>query len=182
MALLIRPGIALLLVTGLLAPPPAGAATAPSNAAIKAAFLFNFAKFTEWPSLAAGAPIVACIADDEDIAAELTQIVQGQTIGGRAIAVRQPQDNAFWGECQMLFVGESASRRFAANAPALRTQRILTVSDRKDFSRSGGIVELYLEQGRLRFAINLDAAERAGLRLSSRLLGLAKVVRDGPGQ
>lgn len=182
MALLIRRSV-LALAAGLLAASAGGAAAATtSDASVKAAFVFNFAKFTEWPALAPGAPLVACIAGDDGIADAMATIVRGETVGGHAIQVRQPQDSSFWGECQVLFVGDSENRRFAASVPALRTQRILTVSDRKDFSRSGGIVELYTEQGRLRFAINLDAADRAGLRLSARLLGLAKVVRDGPAQ
>jgi hypothetical protein len=60
----------------------------------------------------------------------------------------------------------------------IRTLPILTISDARDFSHAGGIIELYVEDGHMRFAINVDAAERTGLRISSRLLGLAKVVRD----
>jgi hypothetical protein len=178
MALLVRRS-ALALAAVLIAASAAGAAAAgTSDAAVKAAFVFNFAKFTEWPALAPGAPIVACVAGDDDIAAELVQIVKGETVGGHAVTVRQPHDSAFWGECQLLFVGSGERKAFAMLATALKGQPILTVSDGKDFSRSGGIVELYVEQGRLRFAINLDTAERARLRLSSRLLGLAKVVHD----
>ena len=61
----------------------------------------------------------------------------------------------------------------------IRTLPVLTVSDGKGFAQAGGIIELYVEGGRMRFAINVDATARSGLRLSSRLLGLAKVIRDG---
>jgi hypothetical protein len=61
----------------------------------------------------------------------------------------------------------------------IKTLPVLSVSDGKGFSQSGGIIELYVEGGRMRFAINVDAAERSGLHLSSRLLGLAKVMRSG---
>jgi hypothetical protein len=181
MDLLIRFG-AIVLSAGLIAGSPArvgNAATVASDAAVKAAFLFNFAKFTEWPSLAAGTPIVACVAGDEDIGAELTNTVRGQTIGGHTITVRKPQDSSFWMECQLLFIGDGESRHFAATGPPFKAQPILTVSDNKGFSQIGGIIELYVDQGRLRFLINLDAAERAKLRLSARLLSLAKVVHDG---
>ena len=176
--------IAAVLLAALLlpVPPSAGAAAGASDAAIKAAFLFNFVKFTEWPALTAGTPIVACIAGGDDIAAELSRIVKTETAGEHAIAVREPRDSAYWQECQILFVGSGEQRAFTAAVASIRTQPVLTVSDQKDFSRGGGIIELYIEQGRLRFAINLDAAERAKLRLSARLLGLAKVVRDGQGQ
>jgi hypothetical protein len=63
---------------------------------------------------------------------------------------------------------------------AIRALPVLTVSDGKDFSQAAGIIELYVEGGRMRFAINLDAADRSGLRLSSRLLGLAKIIRNVP--
>ncbi len=95
---LIRAG-AIVLSAGLVAWSPAAAASAAtvaSDAAVKAAFLFNFAKFTEWPSLPSGTPIVACVAGDENIEAELVNTVRGQTIGGHTITVRKPQDSAYW--------------------------------------------------------------------------------------
>ena len=70
------------------------------------------------------------------------------------------------------------TRRSADGLDAIRTLPVLTVSDGKGFASAGGIIELYVEDGRMRFAINVDAAERTRLRISSRLLGLAKVVRD----
>ncbi len=69
--------------------------------------------------------------------------------------------------------------RSAGGLAEIKTLPVLTVSDGKGFSLAGGIIELYVEGGRMRFAINVDAAERSGLRLSSRLLGLAKIVRNG---
>ena len=158
--------------------PPAAPDVAP-DVAVKAAFLFNFAKFAEWPALPAGAPIVVCIVGDDGIAAALVDTVRGQNISGHALEVRRPQDSAAWRACHLLFIADAEARRSAGGLGAIRTLPVLTVSDGKGFSQAGGIIELYVEGGRMRFAINVDAAERSGLRLSSRLLGLAKIIRDG---
>lgn len=148
-----------------------------SDDALKAAFLYNFAKFTEWPAMPAGAPIVACIVGDDRIAAALVETVRGQNIGGHALEVRRVQDGAAWQACQLLFISTSETRRSAAGLVFIKTLPVLTVSDDRGFAAVDGIIELYVEDGRMRFAINVDAAERSGLRLSSRLLGLARIVR-----
>jgi hypothetical protein len=84
--------------------------------------------------------------------------------------------------CHLLFIAGAETLAAAGGLDGLKPLPILTVSDGKDFSRATGIIELYVEDGRLRFAINVDAADRSGVRLSSRLLGIARVVRNAPGQ
>ena len=154
-----------------------GADVAP-DVAVKAAFLYNFAKFVDWPALPAGAPIVVCVVGHDGIAAALVETVRGQNISGHRLDVRVLQDSARWRACQLLFIADAETRRSPGGLDEIRTLPVLTVSDGKDFAVAGGIIELYVEAGRMRFAINLDAADRSGLRLSSRLLGLAKVIRD----
>jgi hypothetical protein len=149
-----------------------------SDVAVKAAFLYNFAKFAEWPKLAASAPIVVCVVGDDGIAAVLVDTMSGKSINGHALEISRPQEGGTWQTCSVLFVADAERRRSAVGLNRIRTLPILTVSDGKNFSQAGGIIELYVEDGRMRFAINVDAAERSGLHLSSRLLGLAKVVRD----
>jgi hypothetical protein len=149
-----------------------------SDVAVKAAFLYNFVKFAEWPALASSAPISVCVVGDEAIAAALVETMRGKNISGHALEVWRPEDSATWRTCSLLFVADVETRRFTGGLSGVRTLPVLTVSDGKGFSRAGGIIELYVESGRMRFAINVDAAERSGLHLSSRLLGLAKVVRD----
>jgi hypothetical protein len=146
---------------------------------VKAAFLYNFAKFAEWPGLRAGAPIVVCFVGDDGIAAAFVQTVRGQNISGHALEVWQPQDGDSWRRCNLLFVSAAETRRSLTGLASVRTEPVLTVGDGRGFAQAGGIIELYVEAARIRFAINVDAAERSGVRLSSRLLGLAKVVRDG---
>jgi len=144
---------------------------------VKAAFLFNFAKFAEWPALRSGAPILVCVVGDGEIAAALVETVRGQSVGGRPIDVSTPSDSTTWRACQLLFIADAEPRRAADRVGPLKMLPVLTVSDSKGFSEAGGIIELFVEDGRMRFAINIDAADRAGVRLSSRLLGLAKVTR-----
>jgi uncharacterized protein DUF4154 len=159
---------------------PAGADVA-ADVAVKAAFLYNFAKFTEWPALTSGGPLVLCVVGGDTIAAALVETVKGQNISGHAIEVWRPQDSSSWQSCHLLFIAESETHKSAGGLAGIKTLPVLTVSDGKDFSQSGGIIELFVESGRMRFAINMDAAESSGLRLSSRLLGLAKVTRNGHG-
>jgi hypothetical protein len=146
-------------------------------AAEKAAFLFNLAKFTEWPESAGAATIDYCVVGDDAVAAALRETVADQQIAERRVRVydRTPRDA--WTGCHVLFVGENDQSGFADDLSALQEAPVLTVSDAKGFAERIGIAELYVEDGRLRFAINVPAAERAGLHVSSRLLSLAKVVR-----
>jgi hypothetical protein len=149
-----------------------------SNVAVKAAFIYNFAKFAEWPALPSGAPLVVCVVGDDGIADALVETVRGQNIGGHALEVRRAKDSPMWRACHLLFIADAETRRSAGALGEIKTLPVLTVSDGPGFSQTTGIIELYVEGGRMRFAINVDAADRSGLHLSSRLLGLAKVVRD----
>jgi hypothetical protein len=147
------------------------------DVAVKAAFLYNFAKFAEWPALAAGAPIAVCVVGDDRLAAALVETVRGQMVSGHALEVGQPREVALWRGCHLLFITGAEARRSAAGLESLKPLPVLTISDSKDFARVTGIMELFVEAGRMRFAINLDTAEGSGLHLSSRLLGLAKIIR-----
>ena len=109
----------------------------------------------------------------------VVEVVRGQHISGHSFDVRVLQDSSKWRACHLLFVADAETRRFAAGLDEIKALPVLTVSDSKGYSLAGGIIEFYVEAGRMRFAINPDAADRSGLRLSSRLLGLAKVVRNG---
>jgi hypothetical protein len=167
-----------LAVSLIAAPGIASQSTAAPDVAVKAAFLYNFAKFTEWPTLPPGALIAVCVVGDEAIAAALVTTVRGQKISGHGLDVWRPQDPATWRLCHVLFITDAERRRSADALGGIKTLPVLTVSDSQGFSQMQGIIELYVEGGRMRFAINVDAAGRSGLKLSSRLLGLARVVRD----
>jgi hypothetical protein len=148
----------------------------PDVETVKAAFLYNFARFTEWPALAETAPIVACIIGDDGIAAAFAEIGRGHTVGGHPLVVAQPHDSTTWHTCHLLFITEAQSKRSTDALAGITTLPILTVSDAKGFAKTSGIIELYPNAGQFRFLINVDAAGRSGLRLSSKLLNLAKVT------
>jgi hypothetical protein len=156
---------------------PCAAAEVVPAVAVRAAFLYNFARFAEWPALRPGVPILVCIVGDDDLAASLTETVRGQTIDGHAVEVLRSPDSGAWKACQILFIADGEVRRAAGGLGGIKRLPVLTVSDGRDFSQASGIIELFVEDGRMRFAINVEAVERAGLRLSSRLLGLAKLIR-----
>jgi hypothetical protein len=162
-------------------PPAVAAGTVAADVAVKAAFLYNFAKFADWPALAAGMPIAVCIVGDDRLAAALVETVRGQMLSGHALEVAPRQEAAQWRACHLLFIADVEVRRSAAGLESLKSLPVLTISDAKDFAQSTGIMELFVEAGRMRFAINLDSAEGSGLHLSSRLLGLAKIIRSGHG-
>ena len=161
--------------------PVALAAQAASPSALKAAFLLNFAKFAEWPALPADAPVRVCVAGDALVATALVDTLRGQTIDTHGLqAVQLPPDGSAR-ECQVLFVSAAEARRIAALLGDANAGPVLTVSDAERFAQSGGMVELFVEAGRMKFAINVDAVQRSRIRLSSRLLGLARIVKDQHG-
>jgi hypothetical protein len=170
------------LATSLLEAPPiaaeGSAQVGRDISSVKAGFLFNFAKFAEWPALASAAPIAMCVAGDERIAVALAETVREQKISGHALDVSRPADSATWRGCHLLFIADTELRRSAEGLGTIKSLQVLSVSDQKDFAQGGGLIEFYLEGGKMRFAINLDAVDRSGLRLSSRLLGLARIIRD----
>jgi len=147
---------------------------------VKAAFLYNFSKFVEWPPKAFSgkdAPLVICLAGDP-FGGILDEIVQGQRIDGRPVAVRRIRDEQIQG-CHLVYVSSSESQRSAGINAAATHEAILTVGDAEDFIDKGGMIR-FIEKGRrLHFQINPDAAERASLKISSRLLQLAEVVLPG---
>lgn len=146
---------------------------------LKAAFLLNFARLADWPdAIAVTTPLTLCIFGDDRVALSLTVAVRDQLIGGHRVDVIRVEASAAVDACHLLFVGSgalSSGTRLLARARALP---VLTVSDGDRFAKTMGMIELFAESGRMRFAINVDAVGRARLHLSSRLLALAKIVRD----
>ena len=156
-----------------------GAANQESDFVVKAALFYNFAKFTEWPALPDKAPLAACVVGNDGIAAALAENAHGGHVKGHPIDVRRPQNAASWADCHLLFVADVQVLRATAGLAAIKTRPVLTVSDGKNFATTAGMIELYVEDKKVHFAINLTAAERSGLRLDSRLLSLAKIIRAG---
>jgi len=147
---------------------------------VKAAFLFNFAKFVEWPSQAFKAPqdpIVVCVLGHNPFGNALEDAIRGRLTGGRAFEFRQVTDAQAASVCQILFVGASEGKRFRSLYGSLKPEGILTVGEEQGFAADGGVINVKLEAGHVRFEINVNAAERAQLHISSKLLSLAQIVK-----
>lgn len=161
-----------------------GAQAAPTaEYQLKAAFLFNFAKFTDWPDdvfAGPGAPFAVCVLGRDPFGSSLDDTLRGKTIANRPVAVERLRDLAGVQRCQMVFVTQSETGRLPAILRALRGAKSLVVGETAGFAHAGGAIEFTLEDERVRFTINPDATERAGLRISSQLLGLARIVHDDP--
>ena len=153
--------------------PPAFAAT--PEAEVKAAYLYKLAAFVRWPNESAfGGSFKICVAGRSDIAGVLGQLVRGQQVGGRPIAVEELSSGqaSRTRDCQLLFVGRGSS---AALFAAARGAPVLTVGDRNNGAR-GGVVDFVLRDGRVRLAIDRRAADVQHLELSSKLLDVAVTV------
>jgi hypothetical protein len=152
-----------------------------SEYAVKAAFLYNFAKFVEWPAGAfpgPGEPVTFCILGEDPFGGKLEQTVEGKTVKGRPVVVLHTGLDAL-GRCHILFAGSSERPRFDRILAAVGRRPILTVGDDEPFRQAGGIINFVLRESRVRFQIDRAAAERAGLKVSSQLLELAEAVPPG---
>jgi hypothetical protein len=101
----------------------------------KAAFLFNFAKFAEWPVLPSGGPIVLCVVGNDPVAVALAETVRGQNIGGHPLDVLRPPDSSARRTCQLLFITDADARRSSAGLSAIKAAPVLTISDSKGLRR-----------------------------------------------
>lgn len=146
---------------------------------VKAAYLFNFLKFVEYPSESFAdplAPIVIGILGDDPFGSALPQVVTGKTVQGRDLVVRSYRAGEDLRGAHILFISASEKKRLPVILTSLHGSSVLTVSDMEGFLDAGGMVQFLNENGRVRFAINVDATGHARLKLSSKLLSLAKVV------
>ena len=138
---------------------------------VKAAFLYNFLKFVEWPADLASGPLTICVAGRNPFGTMLHNLVRDELINGRPIDARvilEPEPG-----CHVIFVPDGAAS--GAYLRAGRGTAALTVGESPTFLDQGGIANFYVDRGNVRFEINPAAAERAGIRISSRLLQLARI-------
>lgn len=163
------------------APAPEGPQEAASEYDVKAAFLYNFTKFVEWPAAAfhddRGA-MRLCVLGDDPFGSSLGEIAEGD-VAGRRLTVwrfRAMKDPA---TCQILFVSRSETGRLPQILRSVRDAPVLTVGDTQGFLEQGGIVNFIREGSKVRFEISQESAERAGIKISSRLLRLAVRVLSG---
>lgn len=151
---------------------------------VKAAYVYNFAKFATWPASAFEsdvAPLVIGVVGPDDIAGVLERVVSGKTVNGRSIEVRRIADisdstAAALRDCHLLYVCACESDHVAQLWRMMEHQPVLVVSDMDGFAERGGMIGLALDGSRIVFEIHRGAVERAGLQLSAKLLKLARIV------
>ena len=143
---------------------------------IKAAFLFNFARFVEWPPAAfadAGSPIVIGILGENPFQDELEQTIRDKTLNNRPLVIKQFASLSESTNCQILFISTSEKKRLPEIFEAVRAASVLTVGETDRFIETGGMVNLVHEGSKIRFQINEPVAKNAGLKISSKMLSLA---------
>jgi hypothetical protein len=148
----------------------------------KANLLWNIAKFVEWPGItptsAKDVPLIFTILGEDELAVELAGVLSSKTVNGHPVFVRfarRPQDAK---GSQILYVAASELARMTDVLAAVDTSAVLTVSDAPGFAGRGGMVGFASEGDRVRFEVNLGQAEKTGLKLSAKLLALARLVSD----
>jgi hypothetical protein len=148
----------------------------PSEYQLKAAFLYNFAKFIDWPPETFPddkSPFIIGILGDNPFGTDLERTVADKKINDRPIAIRPFRTAAEATNCQILFISSSEKKRFSEIIQSLHGSAVLTVGEAGQFIESGGMVNFVQEASKIRFQINDDAAKAARLKISSKLLSLA---------
>lgn len=148
---------------------------------VKAAFLYNFAKFVEWPPqtfATASDPFVVCAYGKNPVYDALKQGVEDKTVQNRTISVKAVTTPSDAKACQVLYFDQAATEHLSEMLPALQKAHVLTVGETNDFTKGGGIIGFVVISSQLRFTINNAEAGKSGLSISSRLLSLAKDVKD----
>ena len=160
------------------------AAQSTSAPDMKAAYLLNFARFVDWPADTppAGSPLIMCIVNDSAVATALEQTIKGRAVDGHPLSVVRLGARGSLPLCHVLYLAALDHKALLDMIAALDGKLVLTVSDVPRFARDGGMVELFVEDEKLRMAVNVDALQRAKVRLSSRVLTIARIVRDFPSQ
>jgi uncharacterized protein DUF4154 len=147
---------------------------------LKAAFLFNFAKFVEWPAYAfkgSDDPITICVLGQNPFGSALEDVVRNKTVANRPLVVRDVSNAQQASKCQIVFVSALERKRFRFLLEELKRRSILTVGEAEDFTANGGIINFKLKEARVRIEIDAVAAQRAGLHISSKLLSLAEIPK-----
>jgi hypothetical protein len=165
--------------------------SASSEYLIKAGFIYNFATLVQWPAASfpqSDSPIVIAILGEDHFGPTLDRVLESKKVNGRPFAIKRiktvselqrlvanPKD------CQILYVSSSEMAHIAEVLQIVKDTPILTIGETAGFARSGGIINLVLEDNRVRFEVNVDAAKTSDLNISSRLLALARIVQSPAG-
>jgi hypothetical protein len=144
---------------------------------LKAAFVYNFTKFIDWPGESVRSlTFQICVLGQNPFGSELTQLTDGKVIEGHPVQVLIVTNYHLARSCQVVFISASENAHMKEILSALRGRSVLTVGDSQGFVDAGGMIELLVEDERMRFEVNLHAANEARLKISAKLLSLAKAV------
>jgi YfiR/HmsC-like len=147
---------------------------------VKSAYIYNFAKFVQWPESAfsdAKAPLHICISAPEALYLAMESL-KDKTVQGRPLKIAQHSRNMKAHKCHVLFIARENKKDAWEKREKHIIPHVLTIADFDSFVSQGGIIELISEGSKIRFAVNINAANRAELKLSSKLLNLAKFVKE----
>lgn len=147
---------------------------------VEAAYLYNFGKFVRWPDDPSHGPVLICVAGKDPFAQTVAHLVTGERLNDRPLQVRNPDRAEAVQGCSILFVGAGQRAQLDSYLAAADGKPILTVGDSPDFLARGGIVQFVFEENHVRFSVNLNAANRNGLSLSSQLLKVAVSIVGNP--
>lgn len=148
----------------------------PTEYQVKAAFLYNFAKFIEWPA-DTGGTLNLCLLGEDNFGRDIDDI-EGKTAAGKVLSVRRIKSVHEVRKCRMLFIASPENEQLDSVLAAAQGLNILTVGDTNGYAERGVVINFYKEQNKIRFEINKAAAARSGLKISSKLFGLARIVHD----
>jgi hypothetical protein len=152
----------------------------PQEYEVKAAYLYNFGRFVEWPASGNTSDTFAiCVLGQDPFGSYLDAVVAGEAINNRKLIARRIATARDAISCQILFISDSESAHVKEILAALEKTTVLTVSDVRNFTVVGGMIQFLVVDNRVRFSVNLAACEKAGLTLSSQLLKVAMEVRSG---
>jgi YfiR/HmsC-like len=176
----------LLLITLLMllmgsAAPGAAQDSSSSEYLIKAGFIYNFAKLVDWPATAFNqpdAPIVIGILGTDPFGSIIDKVLSGKKVNDHGFVIKRIKSAAEARDCHILFVSASESSHISDAIRLTKSMPILTISEIPGFANRGGIINLTLEDSKVRFEVNVDAAKAADLNISSRLLALARIVQQ----
>ena len=180
-----KPSLLALLLLAACGTPPiyGGQSSGASEYTVKAAFLFHFAQFVEWPAEAfadANSPLTYCTIGEDSFGGALDESVNGKSIGNRRLQVKHVKEPGQIAGCQVLFIAAGEKKRHGEELAIASKRPVLTVGETDGFATEGGIIGFCREQNKIRFEINLDAAGKAQLKISAKLLSLAKTVIGSP--
>ena len=148
---------------------------------IKAGFIYNFANLVQWPSNAftqPDSPIVIGILGEDPFGTVLDRVLAGKKVNGRIFLVKRLKSVPDLKECHIVFVSSSEMAHLAEAIHLVKGMPILTIGEIPGFAKRGGIINLFLEDNKVHFEVNVEAAKEADLNISSRLLALARIVQE----